>query len=211
MTAVADRAGSPGRPGTTRRRAARQGLQGRIHGRPWPTSFHPLRPGTRLRPRQWEGSRSRWTSRGGRNRCACAGGVRSWEIRSSRIRDGVRPCGGDSGWRHWGEERVRGWAERLRRVVAVLRGRDLWTQRRGEEEGLGRGARCQWRPRFGCAGEWVRARATALGVVRWTAGRGSGRGLAPRGARSADLVAWGGLVARAPTMAEATSRGRGRA
>ena len=129
----------------------------------------------------------------------------------SGARDGVRPCGGGSGWRHWGEERVRGWAERLRRVVAVLRGRDLWTRRRGEEEGPGRGARCQWWPRFGCAGEWVRARATALGVVWWTAGRGSGRGLAPRGARSADLVAWGGLVARAPTMAEATARGRGRA
>ena len=107
----------------------------------------------------------------------------------SGARDGVRPCGGGSGWRHWGEERVRGWAERLRRVVAVLRGRDLWTRRRGEEEGPGRGARCQWRPRFGCAGEWVRARATALGVVQWMAGRGSGRGLAPRGARSADLVA----------------------
>jgi len=40
-SSVADPAGSPGRPGTTRRRAARQGLQGRIHGRPWPTSFHP--------------------------------------------------------------------------------------------------------------------------------------------------------------------------
>jgi len=112
MTAVADRAGSPGRPGTTRRRAARQGLQGRIHGRPWPTSFHPLRPGTRLRPRQWEGSRSRWTSRGGRNRCACAGGVRSWEIRSSRWSSSMR-------WRQWMEALGRGEGSGMGGAVAA--------------------------------------------------------------------------------------------